>query len=174
MHKLLKKLFSIFIFFTAVTGVLFLTSGESRAQGGTCLVAITKVAEGGEGLIFDFQVEVGGNFGLAQFIGGVRSVVNFGPGEPASLTELPNPGWEQVDRECESGPGVTVTEIEGGFTFDCLNPQPEVVQAECTFVNVRVANVPTLSEWGMIAAAAGLGLVGVFFAIRRKRAAVNS
>ncbi len=30
--------------------------------------------------------------------------------------------------------------------------------------------IPTLSEWGMIAAAAGLGLVGVFFAIRRKRA----
>jgi hypothetical protein len=31
------------------------------------------------------------------------------------------------------------------------------------------ANIPTLSEWGMIAAAAGLGLVGVFFAVRRKR-----
>jgi len=31
--------------------------------------------------------------------------------------------------------------------------------------------IPTLSEWGMIAAAAGLILVGVFFVIRRKRAA---
>jgi hypothetical protein len=30
-------------------------------------------------------------------------------------------------------------------------------------------NVPTLSEWGMIAAAVGLGLVGVFFAVRRSR-----
>ena len=30
------------------------------------------------------------------------------------------------------------------------------------------ANVPALSEWGMIAAAAGLGLVGVLFAVRRK------
>jgi hypothetical protein len=29
--------------------------------------------------------------------------------------------------------------------------------------------IPTLSEWGMIAAAAGLGLVGVFFALRRRR-----
>jgi hypothetical protein len=37
-----------------------------------------------------------------------------------------------------------------------------------------VSNIPTLSEWGMIAVAAGLALVGVFFAIRRKRAAVNS
>jgi len=28
--------------------------------------------------------------------------------------------------------------------------------------------IPTLSEWGMIAAAAGMGLVGVFFAVRRR------
>jgi len=64
-----------------------------------------------------------------------------------------------------------VTEIEDGFTFDCLNPQPEIVQSECTFVNERTAaNIPTLSEWGMIAAAAGLGLVGVFFAVKRLRA----
>ena len=31
--------------------------------------------------------------------------------------------------------------------------------------------IPTLSEWGMIATASGLILVGVFFVIRRKRAA---
>jgi hypothetical protein len=33
------------------------------------------------------------------------------------------------------------------------------------------ANIPTLSERGMIAAAGGLGLIGLFYAIRRKRAA---
>ena len=31
-------------------------------------------------------------------------------------------------------------------------------------------NIPTLSEWGMIAAAAGLGLIGMFFAVRRRMA----
>jgi len=36
------------------------------------------------------------------------------------------------------------------------------------------ASIPTLSEWGMIAAAAGLILVGVFFAVRRRKAAVSS
>jgi hypothetical protein len=30
-------------------------------------------------------------------------------------------------------------------------------------------NIPTLSEWGMIAAAAGLGLVGMLFAIKKKK-----
>lgn len=33
--------------------------------------------------------------------------------------------------------------------------------------------IPTLSEWGMISAATGLMLVGVFFAIRRRKAVVN-
>ena len=31
-------------------------------------------------------------------------------------------------------------------------------------------NVPTLSEWGMLSAAAGLGLIGLFFVARRTRA----
>ncbi len=170
MTKLFKPLFSIFLFVAAVTGVLFLTSGESRAQG-TCKIAVTKIAEGGEGLIFDFQVEVGGNTAFAEFIGGQTSVGNFGSGEPVTLTELPNSGWELADKSCETGTGVVVTEVEDGFTFDCLNPS-EFVQGECTFVNVRVSNIPTLSQWGMIAAAAGLGLVGVFFAVKRKRAQV--
>ncbi len=30
--------------------------------------------------------------------------------------------------------------------------------------------IPTLSEWGMISAAAGLGLIGVFFAMKRRKA----
>jgi hypothetical protein len=34
---------------------------------------------------------------------------------------------------------------------------------------VRNFNIPTLSEWGMISAAIGLGLVGVFFAVRRRK-----
>jgi len=34
-------------------------------------------------------------------------------------------------------------------------------------------NIPTLSEWGMIATASGLGIVGLFFVLRRKRAAAE-
>jgi hypothetical protein len=33
-------------------------------------------------------------------------------------------------------------------------------------------NVPTLSEWGMIAAAVGLGLAGVWFALKRRKAQI--
>ena len=42
--------------------------------------------------------------------------------------------------------------------------------SELVFPQGRLSNVPALSEWGMISAAAGLGLVGVFFAARRKKA----
>lgn len=169
MEKLYGSLFRFSILFAVISCALFLNAGVSHAQGQTCLIAVTKVAEGGEGQIFDFQVQVGDAIGLAQFIGGETHVGNFGGGEPVTLTELPNPGWVLADKSCETGPGVTVTEVEGGFTFDCLSPS-DIVQGECTFVNVRaVAPIPTLSEWGMIAAAAGLGLVGVFFAVRRRR-----
>ncbi len=38
------------------------------------------------------------------------------------------------------------------------------------FGSAAPRNIPTLSEWGMIAAGAGLMIVGVFFAVRRRRA----
>jgi hypothetical protein len=175
MHKLLKQLLSISILITAVTGVLFLTSGESRAQQGPCVVEVTKIAEGApEGQLFDFQVEVDGNIGFAQFPTGITAPASFDQGSPVTVTELPNPGWRLADVSCETGPGVSITEIEGGAIFECLDPG-EGIEGECTFVNVRVpTDIPTLSEWGMIAAAAGLMLVGVFFAVKRLRASKQS
>jgi hypothetical protein len=34
-------------------------------------------------------------------------------------------------------------------------------------------NIPTLSEWGMIAAAAGLMMIGVFFVVRKRQQTGN-
>jgi hypothetical protein len=34
--------------------------------------------------------------------------------------------------------------------------------------------IPTLSEWGMISAAVGLGFIGVFFTLRKRRAAISN
>ncbi|HML96657.1 MAG TPA: IPTL-CTERM sorting domain-containing protein [Thermodesulfobacteriota bacterium] len=33
-----------------------------------------------------------------------------------------------------------------------------------------IFGIPTLSEWGMIAVAAGFILIGVFYAVRKRRA----
>ncbi len=55
---------------------------------------------------------------------------------------------------------VAISDLNGTTTFEAVD--------EVRFGRAD-ANIPALSEWGMIAAAAGLGLVGVFFAVRRKR-----
>jgi hypothetical protein len=44
-----------------------------------------------------------------------------------------------------------------GLAFDCgVLPPP-------------ISQIPTLSEWGMISAVAGLALIGVFFAVKRRK-----
>lgn len=55
---------------------------------------------------------------------------------------------------------VAISDLNGTTTFEAVD--------EVRFGRAA-ANIPTLSEWGMIAAAAGLGLIGVFFAARRER-----
>lgn len=168
MDKHYGRLYSFFLLLALISGAFFLSAGAGHAQ--PCLVQMTKVAEGGEGLRFDFLVEFAGGTGFAEFFGGQTVVVNISSGEDITLTELPNPGWVLAERSCEAtSAGIEVTEIEDGVIFNCSQAIEGVVQAECTFVNVSTAaNIPTLSEWGMIAAAAGLGIVGVFFVLRRR------
>ncbi len=89
-----------------------------------------------------------------------------GTGESDEIIEDPFEGWELVDINCEGDPGIVVTLIENGVSARCESQG----FTTCTFTNRRLPAVPTLSEWGMIAAAGGLALVGVFFAVRRRRA----
>jgi hypothetical protein len=83
------------------------------------------------------------------------------------VVEQVPPGWTLADVQCDQQPGVSVSFIENGAVISCDQSNEPIV--ECNFVNLITTNVPTLSEWGMIAAAAGLGLIGVFFAVRRRR-----
>ncbi|MEW6144536.1 MAG: IPTL-CTERM sorting domain-containing protein [Thermodesulfobacteriota bacterium] len=56
---------------------------------------------------------------------------------------------------------VTVSDFQGNATVEAVT--------EVRF-DQPVNPIPALSEWAMIAAAAGLGLVGVWFTVRRRRA----
>lgn len=60
---------------------------------------------------------------------------------------------------------VAISDLNGTTTFEAVD--------EVRFGRAGV-NIPALSEWGMISAVVGLGLIGVFFAVRRRRAVVNS
>ncbi|MGH7851413.1 MAG: hypothetical protein ACREOP_14040 [Thermodesulfobacteriota bacterium] len=78
--------------------------------------------------------------------------IEFGFGNPSTPTNL-----------------VTVNTINAEITR--IGELP-VCSDALVFLALAPRNVPTLGEWGMIAAAAGLMMVGVYYAIRRKRAAV--
>lgn len=95
-------------------------------------------------------------------------ITGFNPSQDVEIIEDFTPGWILSDIECTDSQGIDVTSIDNGVALDCVG-QGEIT---CTFTNVRgvVTNIPTLSEWGMLAAAAGLAMIGVFFAVRRRRA----
>jgi hypothetical protein len=163
MNKIMNPVFKLSIFLFAVACVAGLAGSASAQQ---CGITIAKEAAGSSGKVFLFDVSVDGS---PAFVFGVQSgSAGGGPfSSTVSVTEQATPGWELVDIECESD-GAMIFEItEAGFTATCIG----VGNGTCTFFNVQeVANIPTLSEWGMIAAAAGLMLVGVWFAVRKRRA----
>lgn len=89
-------------------------------------------------------------------------------GDDFEIVEDFMPGWILDNVDCGEDPNVNITILENGVSLDCLGGS----ELLCTFTNVRGStptNVPTLSEWGMIAAAAGLAFIGVFFAVRRRK-----
>lgn len=91
---------------------------------------------------------------------------SYNVGESAEIIENPLEGWQLQDVDCSNSPGISTTFIENGVSVRCVSQG----FISCTFTNLRVPAIPTLSEWGMIAVATGLGLVGVFFAVRRRKA----
>jgi len=67
--------------------------------------------------------------------------------------------------------GFSILSPSGGPTGEIpLLPADNVDWRACTIAfRMAPANIPTISEWGMFSAAAGLMIVGVFFAARRRK-----
>ncbi|MEW6144560.1 MAG: IPTL-CTERM sorting domain-containing protein [Thermodesulfobacteriota bacterium] len=161
------RLLTSVLFFILVlsAAVMFTFGGQAWGQVQTCNIEVAKVARA-ENLGFDFQsVDDGSVFDFTVF-SGTSQLIAFDPGSEITVTETVPPGWRLEDIICFND-GIATTEIENGVIATCFIPGGFV---ECVFFNVETDAIPTLSEWGMIAAAAGLGLVGVWFAARRRRA----
>jgi hypothetical protein len=158
----------LLFFVVPVSYVSLFVPGTARAQL-VCDTTHIKEAEGEIGLDFDFVLEFDNGVSF-PFVITTGTPNHSRQTEETSLTymELDNPGWELVDVTCESNAGSIVTFVENGVNIVCDDVGGE---ATCVWTNVRAtANIPTLSEWGMIAAAGGLALVGVWFAVRRRKA----
>jgi len=165
----------VYLFVLSALGLLLIPSlSDTASAQPACGVTTCKSApqlppaESEEDLVFFPFVEIrGGSRNEFTLAANSRcSGAGLEPGESNVTIEEPLEGWQLADIECDSVPGVSTEIFQNGVTAHCLSEG----FITCTFVNVsNVSNIPTLSEWGMIAAAAGLGLVGLLFAVRRKR-----
>jgi hypothetical protein len=169
---MVKSIFKFSLFILAVAGILSVSAGTGFSQQDQCRIVITKSTDPfSVDEEFEFISEVNGvetQFTVLSDDQETAAIIN--EGESVKVTELPRDGWVLVEADCffldgaeafASANGVPVLCTEGG----------EFNGANCIFRNRQIPDVPTLSEWGMISAAAGLGLIGVFFAVRRRRKA---
>jgi hypothetical protein len=156
--------------------MLVLPLGDSAmAQG--CAVLLCKEApqlppaESEDDLVFfTFDIEQGPGSDSFEIAANERCLqFGFIPQAGIQIVEQPLEGWTLADIDCQDVAGITTTFIENGVVLNC-NAQTSEINIECDFVNLRPSAIPTLSEWGMISVAVGLVLIGVFFAVRRKRA----
>jgi len=172
-----RQIVSFFILATLV-GLGSLVLSIDRARADICMVEIQKVTFPADDTSFNFSA-TGGT--VLDF-----NLMNNGPKQPlmidsenptTTVTEEVPPGWILDNVKCtEPGigcgagaqePCLIITEVQNGLAFECLDVIAGLVT--CTFTNEPSPTVPTLSEWGLIAMAGVLGIVG-FMVIRRKKA----
>jgi hypothetical protein len=173
MNSYLRRALPVYVFILTVAGLMLIPSFANDAQA-QCGVRICKVApqlpvpqSPDDFFFFNFSASEGAEFeSFAAPANALCPGISFS-GNDVEFIEDSFPGWVLDNVECTQSPSISVTFSENGVSLDCLGS--DII--DCTFTNVRGANsIPTLSEWGMITAAGGLALIGVFFALRKKKA----
>jgi MYXO-CTERM domain-containing protein len=173
---MIKRIFGLFLLISVLYGLSTLSARAGitpEIPDGNCAFALIKeTPQVVESQLFDFIQTVNGvdtEITVASNPGGPPDLLFVSQGTIVTYTEVPQEGWTLYDIQCFDFTGVDFTTTDTSATLECVNPS-EFSLGFCVFFNrVSADKIPTLSEWGMIAAAAGLGLVGLFFAVRRRR-----
>lgn len=162
-------LISFFLAILVSLCFLLLSAEQVRAQAPGCGVTIGKVASPADDTPFDFSSIGSGPAAFTLMDPSVPSVMfAMGGGTQVTITEQVPPGWVLEDIVCsETNDQITVAISQNDLTISCVTGPEEVT---CNFINSRItaAPIPTLSEWGLIAMAGILGIVG-FMVIRRRK-----
>ena len=156
-------------FFTVII-VLFAFSILLKADisSGDCVAIISKQAVSADGVEFPFTTDAPEADDFVLLSGESKDILFGDSGSFVVVEEVPE-FWQLDGVECGTPEGnITYETIENGIMFTCPSGMNSI---ECTFINSvipkPVTNIPTLSQWGLIAMAGVLGIVG-FFAIRRR------
>jgi hypothetical protein len=169
MNRGIFSLLKVSVFLLAA-GIAASFGASAQAQQ-PCSVEICKSAPGAgdQGFQIDF-IDSGGTDTVELFDDSDCFTPQLNFNADVDIVEQPTPGWTLADVECQTSIGITITDIPGGVTALCTTEAE--ARASCTFLNLRgeSSGIPPLSEWGMIAAAVGLVLIGAFYAMRRRKA----
>ena len=174
---MINRIFGLFLLISVLYGLSALSARAGflpEIPEGDCAFAVIKSTPqtGSNSQLFNFIQTVNGvdtEITVASNPDGPPDVLFVDQGTIVTYTEVPQEGWTLYDIQCFDFTGVDFTTTDTSATLECVNPG-EFSLGFCVFYNrVSADKIPTLSEWGMIAAAAGLGLVGVLFALKRKR-----
>ena len=171
-----KRAIQFFLLFLVGSGFMALSAraGIGPISDDSCGFFIAKATpQVDDSIPFEFIQSVDGvetEITVFSNFDGPPDFVIVGAGGTVSYTELPQEGWTLEEIQCFEGAGVNITKTEDSVTFECVDPSGELSGAFCGFFNrISADKIPTLSEWGMISAAAGLGLIGVFFALKKRK-----
>lgn len=158
----------------ALVGILSLGQINARAQiDAPCVITISKAATPAQDTQFPFSIT--GDFEDAFSLTDPSNPVFFfgmDIDQTVTVTESALPGWTLDGIECTEGitscgdtSCLTATVDGNSVTFQCLDNDT----ASCTFTNSFTgANIPTLSEWGLISMAVILGIAGIILMRRRR------
>jgi len=160
-----------FVILTMLVGLgsLVLSTEQARAIA-ACQIVIEKIANPADNTEFVFTApgSDNSNFTLKDPSEPITTT-GIGVGKTTTVTEEVPPGWilDADEEECTGDTDkIFIFNDTNGLRFNC---EGENVTVTCTFFNVkRPTNIPTLSEWGLIALAGILGIVG-FIVIRRRK-----
>jgi hypothetical protein len=172
MYKLFAAIFLAMLF--EVSGGQAWAGVPMPPMNDGCQLLICKDAGGDVGDTgFFFEAEQNGQIEEFTLISqGECFKLSFGPSNTLRVTEGFTPGFVLDSVVCSGfNAPVVITELDNGIEADCNSAGDE---GTCTFINVRgvtPTNVPTLSQWGLIAMAGLMGIVG-FIVMRRKKVTV--
>lgn len=178
-----KTSFALFLILGVLMSMGFLMIGSQAAIAqDECELTIVKQSNPADDTPFNFSVTGEENFEFTlsdpsdtEEVIGLIALQN-GP-EGVEVRENVPQGWVLEDIQCEGGfvncgagefvpcLNITVDLENNSINADCLDSDV----GTCTFINSAVTrSIPTLSEWGLIAMAGILVLIGIWGITRKK------